>query len=673
MRVMRHLSKEVETEFNYEISKVKLGSGSSGVVFLARHRVTHELAAVKRLYMRGAPECMKISQQHNSQSDNTNDAHIGGNTLAPASPTKSSSHRMQTSDKNSNPVSGNRSNGLCEEKSFSHYTSMKRERALSEDSSPPAAICPPWLPCEYASMKYLGPHPHIVRFLGNCADVNGVSYFAMELMDSDLGKELRAGNASFMEEETIRPLLYCVSSAIVHLHERGVAHRDIKPSNVLLKFVGDMCPTEEEHGMPNGGDKAFPSSDETKDVGSLRTKHVKASLGDFSTAHFASQSESVGGFCGTLYYKSPEQLLGQAKDFLACDMWALGCTMFEMITGSVAFRGSNDLQVFHQICSKLGTDFQQYPKNTHEQTMFDGISGVSTEFIDLLKGLLALDPCERLRAEEVLRHPFFRSIHQGCGTQEAAAELTFPMKIYCAVPPGVVRLARFKPIICAHTTRSGTTKVSGSTETKFGMSQSDSQASRTLHGSDVWPSLISGMPSPLQRSALQPSSDGNEGPFRRFTSTLSCGKKYSVARRLSVSSSVTMMSNGAVQKPDDFTGISDISASLAALNFSPIPSVAKCCGATSAERSFSPLGTHVSAPGSCHPAPIPLKSSHSFATKSRHPEHQHDSTFASNGYPPPRRVLFDSDTTDGNDVDESVNLMLHNSGDSPKVRKVLFE
>jgi eukaryotic-like serine/threonine-protein kinase len=86
-------------------------------------------------------------------------------------------------------------------------------------------------------------------------------------------------------------------------HAGGIIHRDIKPANVFFSATGE------------------------------------AKLGDFGVAHLQDLGATqTGGFIGTLAYMSPEQITG-AKLTFACDVYALGVTAFQMLSGRLPFPG----------------------------------------------------------------------------------------------------------------------------------------------------------------------------------------------------------------------------------------------------------------------------------------------------------------------------------------------
>ena len=103
-----------------------------------------------------------------------------------------------------------------------------------------------------------------------------------------------------------------VASALDAAHERGLVHRDVKPANVLVAARG-------------GGEHVY--------------------LTDFGlTKRSASESglTAAGEWVGTLDYVAPEQLRGDAVDARA-DVYALGCVLYEMLTGEVPFPRDDDI------------------------------------------------------------------------------------------------------------------------------------------------------------------------------------------------------------------------------------------------------------------------------------------------------------------------------------------
>ena len=99
-----------------------------------------------------------------------------------------------------------------------------------------------------------------------------------------------------------------VARALDHAHRNEIVHRDIKPANIIVT----------QEGMAKLGDLGL-------------AKHME---GD------ASQTED-GVAMGTAFYVSPEQAKGDRRVDIRSDIYALGATLYHMVTGRVAFPGPN--------------------------------------------------------------------------------------------------------------------------------------------------------------------------------------------------------------------------------------------------------------------------------------------------------------------------------------------
>jgi len=135
------------------------------------------------------------------------------------------------------------------------------------------------------------------------------AYLVMELVD---GVTLRAQIArGRLESRDVAAIAHDLADGLHAVHANGVIHRDIKPANILL------APTTLPH------------------------QRFRAKLSDFGIAHFvdASRVTMPGLFLGTASYVSPEQARG-VEPAAPADIYALGLTLLEALTGEPAFTGS---------------------------------------------------------------------------------------------------------------------------------------------------------------------------------------------------------------------------------------------------------------------------------------------------------------------------------------------
>jgi serine/threonine protein kinase len=153
-------------------------------------------------------------------------------------------------------------------------------------------------------------HRHIVPIY-DYGEAQGVLFFAMERVDGmSLDKHVAA--ARRLQKQPLQPLdaarrFAGVADALGLAHRRRLLHRDVKPGNIMVAQDGTLALTD--FGLA----KAL----------------------DHASMHLTSKG---GGFLGTLHYSSPEQALGRELTS-ASDLYSLGVTIFESITGELPLAG----------------------------------------------------------------------------------------------------------------------------------------------------------------------------------------------------------------------------------------------------------------------------------------------------------------------------------------------
>ncbi len=149
-------------------------------------------------------------------------------------------------------------------------------------------------------------HPAIVRTFHVDVSESGQLYQVMELVNGrTLANELARGR--FDSAQTAR-LGSVVAEALASAHAAGVVHRDIKPSNLML------CATSPGVKVLDFGVSKLVDDD-----------HVGATI--------------AGQVVGTPLYMAPEQILRAGEVTGACDVYALGQVLYEMLTGEPSFAG----------------------------------------------------------------------------------------------------------------------------------------------------------------------------------------------------------------------------------------------------------------------------------------------------------------------------------------------
>jgi eukaryotic-like serine/threonine-protein kinase len=176
-------------------------------------------------------------------------------------------------------------------------------------------------------------HPGIASIYG-LAEQDTVRALVLEYVDGvTLAERLESGAMSVTEAVAIARQL---AEAIEAAHEAGIIHRDLKPANIiLLRGTGDRRAAAEAPAL------------KVLDFG--LGKAVAPMRGD--TAMHGLTGTSPGVLLGTAAYMSPEQARAETVDERA-DIWAFGCVVFEMLTGTRAFPGRTAAEVLGNIIER---------------------------------------------------------------------------------------------------------------------------------------------------------------------------------------------------------------------------------------------------------------------------------------------------------------------------------
>lgn len=149
-------------------------------------------------------------------------------------------------------------------------------------------------------------HPNIVNVY-DAGDDNGVCYIVMELVEGITLKEYieKKGRLAVREATSIA---IQVSMGLEAAHHNNIVHRDVKPQNIIISTDG------------------------------------KVKVADFGIARAASSNTISSNVMGSVHYSSPEQARGGYSDYKS-DIYSLGITMYEMLTGHVPFDGDTTVAI----------------------------------------------------------------------------------------------------------------------------------------------------------------------------------------------------------------------------------------------------------------------------------------------------------------------------------------
>ncbi|KAL7717387.1 hypothetical protein QTN25_005203 [Entamoeba marina] len=234
----------------------------------------------------------------------------------------------------------------------------------------------------FREIKYLRQfnHPNIVKVIDIFYHQN-VICMALEYHPTTLEQILpNICNTSInFNKDRLRKFIHQILNAVYYLHSNFlVIHRDIKPSNILISTIDDivMC--------------------------------------DFGNAVSFQTQHSIRGGVITPSYRAPELLLQPSTYAEAIDMWSVGCVFIEMFTGETLFNAPDDFGTIALINKyyevdylSCVTDIANIKNEIINQDMLYEKTKAEKNAMDLMTGLLNLNPPKRYGVEESLMHQYF--------------------------------------------------------------------------------------------------------------------------------------------------------------------------------------------------------------------------------------------------------------------------
>ncbi|KAF1980737.1 Pkinase-domain-containing protein [Aulographum hederae CBS 113979] len=275
---------------------------------------------------------------------------------------------------------------------------LKKIRLEAEDEGVPSTAIR-----EISLLKEMN-DPNVVRLL-NIIHADGQKlYLVMEYLDLDLkkymealpvsqggrGKPLPEGSGPALSTmglgpEMVKKFMSQLVEGIKYCHSRRVLHRDLKPQNLLIDRDGNL------------------------------------KLADFGLARaFGVPLRTYTHEVVTLWYRSPEILLGGRQYSTGVDMWSAGCIFAEMCTRKPLFPGDSEIDEIFKIFRILGTpseeewpgvtsfpDFKSSFPKWNRGDLSTLVPTLNDEGLDLLDAMLVYDPAGRISAKQSIIHPYF--------------------------------------------------------------------------------------------------------------------------------------------------------------------------------------------------------------------------------------------------------------------------
>jgi serine/threonine protein kinase len=236
-------------------------------------------------------------------------------------------------------------------------------------------------------------HPNVASVF-HLGRTGGSYFYAMEFVEGETLENLirRSGR---LEVRLALEIATQVAAGLAAVHEQNLVHRDIKPTNIMVRL-------KEEQGV----------TAKIIDLGLAKTLDESASEAGIS---------SPGAFAGTPEFASPEQFAGVGVD-IRSDLYSLGVTLWEMVTGRVMFRGF-PAEVMYQ--------------HQHAPLPFEQLKDVPQPVVVLLGNLLEKDPAQRFQTPNEL----LKAIPTVTGAIDARRRITRQglQKMQSAVSRAVIR------------------------------------------------------------------------------------------------------------------------------------------------------------------------------------------------------------------------------------------
>ncbi|WP_211188444.1 serine/threonine-protein kinase [Gordonia asplenii] len=196
-------------------------------------------------------------------------------------------------------------------------------------------------------------HPNIVA-VQDAGVEHDVMWIAMQYVEGTDASALIRDEGPMSTDRAL-DIARQVAAGLDYAHEHGMLHRDVKPANILVA------------------------------PGWERTGRQRVLIGDFGIARSLAESSgltSTGTMIGTLAYAAPEMLTSERLT-PAVDQYALGCTLYELLVGSVVFPRTTQLAIMHAHA------------NDAVPRVSDGRPDLPRDLDDVIARALAKNPADR--------------------------------------------------------------------------------------------------------------------------------------------------------------------------------------------------------------------------------------------------------------------------------------
>ena len=203
-------------------------------------------------------------------------------------------------------------------------------------------------------------HDNICKYIGSIRNEEYL-LIILEFIENGAITELISKFNNQLPESLCQVYITQVLQGLVYLHDQGVIHRDIKGANILT------------------------------------TKEGTVKLADFGVAtNFSAGGIDMNEVVGTPYWMAPEIIEMKSEHNTACDVWSVGCTVIELLTGKPPYFDLGQMQAMFRI---VQDEHPPLPDN------------ISPDLEDFLLECFKKDPAERITAKKLLKHPWLGDLN----------------------------------------------------------------------------------------------------------------------------------------------------------------------------------------------------------------------------------------------------------------------
>ncbi|MBX9693774.1 MAG: serine/threonine protein kinase, partial [Cyanobacteria bacterium] len=207
-------------------------------------------------------------------------------------------------------------------------------------------------------------HPNIIS-ISDFGGYEGRPYYVMELIQGRTLSHVIKSEGTLSDEQFVNVFTQ-LCMGLAHAHNRGVVHRDLKPSNILI--------------FGNAGEEMV----KLVDFGIAKVLVTP----NQQVSRMPQKITATGVIIGSPLYMSPEQCRGTCDR--RSDIYSLGCTMFESLTGRPPFKGRSAIATMHMQMHDVAPSLR----------VFD--SSITTQIEEIVQKALEKDPDRRYQNTDEL-------------------------------------------------------------------------------------------------------------------------------------------------------------------------------------------------------------------------------------------------------------------------------